>query len=224
VPLSYYYPTGPIGQVFLVRGLPSNAAVGVVGLGVGSIVSYGKRGQEWTFYEIDPGIVRIAKNPELFSYWADRKCNSKIVLGDARLQLARTTEQYDLLVLDAYNSDAIPVHLLTQEALAIYMKHLKLNGVLALHLSNRNIRLDPVVAALTKAAHLACIIRSDLDVTREERLLGKAASVWALVARSPNDFGVLQRSEAWGNPIEDPDVQAWTDDFSNVFQVMRFTF
>ena len=125
-PISYYYPTGPIGQIFQTFAQSrANAHVGFVGLGTGSLVCYAKPGQSFTFFEIDPMIEQIARDPKLFTYLRDCPAQLKITIGDARVSLSKTPDrQFDLLVLDAFSSDAIPTHLLTLEALQLYLNKL----------------------------------------------------------------------------------------------------
>lgn len=152
-PLSYFHREGPLGQIF--DAFNSNAVspnVAVVGLGTGSMACYSFPGQHWTFYEINPAVISIAQTPEYFTYL--QKCaaaSTKIVLGDARLQLRNAPDQhYGLIVLDAFNSDAIPLHLLTQEAIDLYRSKLATGGMLAFHIPNRSLRLDGVLANLAK--------------------------------------------------------------------------
>ncbi|MFH1267013.1 MAG: fused MFS/spermidine synthase [Planctomycetota bacterium] len=146
-PLSYFHRTGPLGDVFQAlsdRG--SFREIGVIGLGTGTIAAYGKPGQRITYYEIDPAILRIARDPRYFTFLRDQEAELDVVLGDARLSLVDApSARYDLLVLDAFSSDAIPVHLLTREAIALYLNKLADRGVLALHISNRYLDLAPVL-------------------------------------------------------------------------------
>ena len=131
-PLGYYYPTGPAGRLL---GLaPARKSVGVVGLGVGALAAHAKPGDRFTFYEIDPAVTDIARNPQYFRYLSECACPLAVVPGDARRELARTPERYDWLVLDAFSSDAVPVHLLTVEAFALYRERLNPGGVLVCHL------------------------------------------------------------------------------------------
>ncbi|HLY37974.1 MAG TPA: fused MFS/spermidine synthase, partial [Candidatus Binatia bacterium] len=135
-PLAYYHPAGPLGQLFAsLDSARRRRAVAVVGLGAGSVACYAEPGQRWDFYEIDPTVTHIARDPRYFTYLADCAPDATITLGDARLSLARATATYDLVILDAYSSDAIPVHLLTREAIALYLAHLRPGGILAFHIS-----------------------------------------------------------------------------------------
>jgi len=218
-PLGYYDPSGPIGQVFEALGdLPS---VALVGLGAGALACYARPRDEWDFYEIDPLVESIARDPRYFTYLRDCLPDARVVLGDARLSLARAGRRYDLIVLDAYSSDAIPVHLLTREALQMYLDRLAPVGVLAFHISNQHLDLEPVLADLARDAGLAALIRGD-DVTPAERARGKLASRWAVMARRPDDLGSLVTDARWAPPRAPAGGRVWTDDFSSVLGVLRW--
>lgn len=156
-PLTYYYPGGPLGQVFESLDRPPRfTRVGIIGLGAGAIACYRPSSQaRYTFFEIDPTVVEIAANPRLFRFLSLCGENVEVVLGDGRRSLSQVEDQtFDLLILDAFNSDSIPAHLLTREALTVYFRKLSPNGILVIHLSNRNLELEPVVAALVEDASL----------------------------------------------------------------------
>src|SRR5207248_1605872 len=135
--LSYYHPTGPIGQVFAeFSGPKAKKDVAVIGLGTGTLASYGQPGQSFLFYDIDEDVVKVATN--FFSYLHDCRAQWDVSLGDARLRIQEAKpKQFDLIIVDAFNSDAIPVHLLTREAIELYFDKLRDDGILALHISNR---------------------------------------------------------------------------------------
>src|SRR6185312_956334 len=156
-PLTYYFPDGAIAQsIKTVRSAEGGfRRVAVVGLGTGTLSCLSQRGEHWTFYEIDPVVVQIARNPKLFSFMSSCAPDAGVVLGDARLTLAQSKETYDLIVLDAFSSDVIPVHLLTREAIEVYLSHLAPNGALVLHISNRYLELANVVAAIAAGEGLA---------------------------------------------------------------------
>jgi spermidine synthase len=223
-PLTYYYPNGPIGQLFAtqMRAQPG-ARVAVIGLGAGSLACYKQPGQQWTFYEIDPSVVRIARTPEYFSYLSDCAPNVGLVIGDARLSLADAPDQhYNLIVLDAYSSDSIPVHLITREALGLYRAKLAPGGVLAFHISNIYLDLKPVLANLAADAGLSALERDDLAPSASDLARGKSASQWALMARSANDFGALASDPRWHQLAPQPGRAVWTDDFSSLLTVFRW--
>jgi SAM-dependent methyltransferase len=217
VPLTYYVHEGPLGQLF--AGLPKSTRprrVAVVGLGTGTAAAYARRGESWTFYEIDPGIERIARDPRYFTYLADSPALPRVVLGDARLSIANAPPaEYDLIVLDAFSSDAVPVHLLTSEALALYLRKLAPGGTVVYHLSNRYLDLEPVIGALAARHGLAARVGSLEDAP----LRYEAESTWAAVARSPADLGSVATDPRWHTARRRDDVPAWTDDFSNLLSV-----
>ena len=221
-PRTYYHRSGPIGQVIesSAARLPS-ARVGVVGLGAGSLAAYAQPGQQWTFYEIDPAVVRIAQEPRLFTYLRDCGGACDVVLGDARLSLARSgTPTYVLLVLDAFSSDAIPVHLMTREALDLYLRHLDANGILAFHISNRHLDLQPVLAALAAEKGLAALVRRDAR-SAEASDRGQFPSEWLVMARSREVFGALAADARWEQPVAPPGTRTWADDYSDILAVLR---
>jgi spermidine synthase len=214
-PLTYYHQTGPIGQVI---GALSHRLerVAVVGLGAGSLAAYAEPGQRWTFYEIDPAVERIARTPALFTYIDDcgEKCD--IVIGDARLSLGRTGMTYDLIALDAFSSDAIPAHLLTREALALYLSRLSHDGVIAFHISNRYLDLRPVVGAL--AAERGLVAR--VQVHSPTAHSGAKPSMWVVVARTAKALGPLATDMRW-NDLATRSDRVWTDDYSDILTVLK---
>jgi len=222
-PLMYYYRTGPIGRLLTHLPPEQRNRVAVVGLGCGAMAAYAQPGQTWTFYEIDPGVVRIARDPAYFTYLRDCRVEPRIVLGDARRRLEREPDgAFDLIVLDAFSSDAIPVHLLTQEAFAMYVKKLSPNGVLAFHLSNRYLDLPPLVARLGAAHDPPFATKSDDDfVTEREKEDGKILSQWVVQYRDATSLGPMvakdirwQRQRLTPGPV-------WTDGFSNLLAVWK---
>lgn len=214
-PLTYYARSGPLGQLFASRWAEDgHRSVAVVGLGTGTLAAYSNAGEDWTFYEIDPGIVKMARDRRYFTYLSDSPARTRVVLGDARLSITRAPAHgYDLILVDAFNSDAIPVHLLTREALGVYLDKLAPGGVIMLHLSNRYLELESVVAALAKERGLAARIGE----TNVRGFYISAAS-WAGVARSDADFGPLLARE-WRPARNRRHVAPWTDDFSSVLSV-----
>src|SRR5262249_30391176 len=156
--LTYYHRRGPFGQAF--EELPvmrraSDAAV--VGLGIGSLAAYATGMQHWTFYEIDPAVERLARDSRDFGFFHACGGRWEVVIGDARLSLGRTDARYDFIVLDAFSSDSIPMHLVTREALAMYLQHLKPDGVILFHISNRYLTLDRVLARMAADAGLTSV-------------------------------------------------------------------
>jgi hypothetical protein len=223
-PTLYYHPSGPVGKIMAsldaTRPKGPPLEVGVVGLGVGAIAAYGKPGQRFTFFEIDPAVARIASNPQFFTHLSRSKAETRIVLGDGRLTLAEEDDgAFDLLVLDAFASDSIPVHLLTREALALYVRKLRgPQSLLAFHVSNRHVPLGGVLAA--HAADLGLKAWAIEDVTTErQRAQGKEGSLWIVLSPS----GSSENAQAgWIPLVANPESPRWTDDFSNVFELMKW--
>jgi hypothetical protein len=222
-PLTYYTRSGPLGDLMRSSLAPSFRAVGVIGLGAGSMACYATPGQTWRFYEVDPTIVQIAEDPALFSYLHDCLGSQvRVTLGDARQELAQSQEKYDLLVSDAFSGDAIPTHLLTREAVALELEHLNPHGVLAFHISNQHADLSGVVGNLAHDAHLCAVVRTDGDVTGPHDEPGKFASEWVAMARTCADLGNLPQTAGWVSLGAAPSQSVWTDDYSAILQVIRW--
>jgi hypothetical protein len=221
-PLSYFHRDGPLGQVF--EAFNSNAAsrnVAIVGLGTGSMACYARPDQDWTFYEINPAVISIAQTPEYFTYLG--KCAVapvEIVVGDARLKLQNAPDHhYGLIVLDAFNSDAIPIHLLTQEAIALYMSKLATGGMIAFHVSNRSLHLDTVLAGLAQRNNAFGVRFVDAEYNPAT---GKDPSEWIVMARPSPAFDALAQNPKWRLLEGRAESIAWTDDFSNILSVFRW--
>jgi hypothetical protein len=220
-PLSYFARSGPIGDVFRLYSREFRH-VDVVGLGVGSLAAYGRPGQSFTFYEIDPGVVEIAFDPTLFTFVHDSPAAIRVVVGDGRRSLDRASaHSSDLLVVDAFSSDAIPVHLLTREAVSLYVRRLRPDGLLAFHISNRHLDLAPVIASVAETLGLAAVERVDRDAAAAGIEPARSASHWVVLARSPARLRAL-RTDGWKQPARDPGRRPWTDDFSNVLDAVRW--
>jgi hypothetical protein len=220
--LSYFHKSGPIGQVFAAAPHASAAGeVAVVGLGVGSLASYAGPSQRWTIYEIDPAVEAVARNPAFFSYLRDCGVRCHVVIGDARVSLGRARpEQFGVLILDAFSSDAIPVHLLTREALSLYLSRLAPNGIIALHISNLHLSLSPVLGRLAEDQGLVALWQRE-PATAGSLAEGKFPSEWMVIARSRADLGALIDDPRWKPPVIAADTPLWTDDFSNILSVLR---
>ena len=222
-PLTYYHRRSPIGQVFetLMLDVPSRR-VGIVGLGSGSLACYGRKGEAWTFFEIDPAVETIARTPEYFTFLRDCAPAAQVVIGDGRLSLATERDStFDLIVIDAFGSDAIPVHLLTREALALYLAKLRPSGTVAFHISNRYLDLEPVVAETAGSLGATALTGSDAYLSNEERGPYRSLSKWVLVSRSPEVVGPMAGLRGWSTPRR-AEGTLWTDDFSNVLGVFRW--
>jgi hypothetical protein len=218
-PVTYYYRGGPIGDVF--RAFPSTPGrrVAVIGLGAGNLAAYAGAGEEWTFYEIDPDIARIALDTTYFTFLKDTPAKVRVVLGDGRLSIAKAPDHYyDLILLDAFSSDAIPTHLLTREALSIYRSKLSDRGLLAWHLSNRYLDLEPVLGRLIRETGIVGLIRANVERRIEQESNGYP-TVWAAIASDSSHLGPLRNDSRW-RPLRTRDgVRLWTDDYSNIFSV-----
>jgi len=227
-PSTYFTRSGPIGQLFEViepRLNQSGARVAIVGLGAGTLASYARPGQHWTFYEIDAAIERIARDPRYFRYLQDCQADTvDIILGDARQRLAGAPDHaYQLIVLDAFSSDAVPVHLLSREAIWLYRTKLADRGLLAFNLSNRYLDLDPVMGRQAEDAGFICRVRYDLRVSDTEKRDGKQASIWAVLAATEADLGSLAADTRWQPPTLRRGSTAWTDDYSDLASYLLLT-
>jgi SAM-dependent methyltransferase len=222
-PLAYYARTGPIGQVLADYGGEPSENIAVVGLGTGTLSCYARPGQRWTYFEIDPTVLKLASDERFFTFLRDAVAPPRIVLGDARLSLAAEPDrQFDLLILDAYSSDAIPVHLVTREALALYLRKLAPGGHLAFHISNTHLDLEPVLADLARDAHVACLTREDLLIAKQEFASGKAASVWVVMARNADELVKLMQDPRWRPSHGHDRPVVWTDDYSSLLSILRW--
>ncbi|MGD0900649.1 MAG: fused MFS/spermidine synthase, partial [Thermoguttaceae bacterium] len=219
-PWTYYHRTGPVGDLFeMLETRPAfrkRGRIGVVGLGTGTLAAYGQPGQRLTFFEIDPAVDEIAHNPRFFTYLRDCRADLDVRLGDARLSLEREEELFDVLLIDAFSSDAIPVHLLTREALEIYFSKLARRGLLAVHISNRHLLLKPVLGNLAEALGVAARVCDDDD----ESYLGKCRSTWVVLTLHARDLGDLNENSGWKRIKTDSKKGLWTDDFSNIVSVI----
>jgi hypothetical protein len=224
LPTAYFARQSGIGLETLNNPKYGNGMrVGILGLGIGTLTAYGQPGDDYRLYEINPIMVDLAEGEDgFFSYLADSPANKTIVLGDARISLENElavhgSNNFDILVLDVFSSDAIPVHLVTKEAFETYLKHLAPDGVLAANISTRYIDLVPVMWQLSKYFHLNMVV-----VPTEGD--GKLAfpSLWVLMSASPTQLEIPAIAER-AFPMKDytTDVPLWTDDFSNLFQILR---
>lgn len=228
-PLTYYYPTGPAGTTFrfLVDGWTGPRRIGAVGLGTGALASYARPDQDWTFFELDPAVERLARDERYFTFLRDAKARSlNVVIGDARRRLAEQPDgAFDLMVLDAFSSDSIPVHLLTAEAFELYERKLAPGGVILMHLSNRYLDLAPVVGKIAQTASppLVVLRNDDLGLSERDAEDGKSASIWVAVARRDEDFGPLARPVRGFTKMGPSAAPRWTDDRADVLGAFRRT-
>lgn len=221
---SYFHPSGPVGQIFEAihqRTTPIRE-VGIIGLGAGSIAAFGREGERFTYFEIDPAVIEIAMNPELFTFMADSQAELRTVLGDGRKTLELEPDgMLDLLIMDAFSSDSAPVHLLTKEAFALYLSKLKPNGILALNISNRYLTMETVVAANLNDLGMIVLHQEDELITDEQREEGKAVSFWIAAARNREALGSLATNPYWLTIPPNGSAPRWTDQRVTLLDMLR---
>lgn len=220
-PTSYYGRTSGIGLALGAGDalLGPNADVGIVGLGVGTLACYRRPGQRWTFYEIDPAVLAYSRTGR-FTFIERCTPDARMVIGDARLELAKAAPgTYDLLAIDAFSSDAVPLHLLTDEAFKVYLGALAPDGLLLVHISNRYVDLAPAIGAAARANGLAAIKRRDRRTQPSQ-----TASLWVALARDPQRLEALQAASAaeW-KPLDTSREQVWTDDYASILPDLNWS-
>jgi tetratricopeptide (TPR) repeat protein/spermidine synthase len=218
-PWTYYSRKGPLGRIFqIVRSRRPTANIGVLGLGTGTIAAYGQPGDSITFYDIDPAVERIARNPDYFTYLTDCRAKWNVILGDARLSLVHgPARQFDLLVVDVFTSDTVPIHLINRESLQIYLDRLAGHGLLAIHISNRFLDLGPILGKLAEDAGVPTLIGDD---NVPESGYAHVGSTWVVMAREVDDLEALAVDSNW-RPTQVAEGRVWTDDFSNVLSAVE---
>lgn len=222
-PLTYFHKNGPLGHFFqLLNQSKKNDQVGVLGLGTGTLVCFRLPNQHWTYYEIDPSVVRLAQDTRYFRYLDECGGDTDIVYGDGRLSLAVAADKhYDLLIVDAFSSDTVPMHLMTREALALYIQKLADGGHLAFNISNRNLELSAVMGNLAKDAGLVGRIQLQQEVSQKELAQFQFPSYWVVMARSTDDLALLDEDPGWLPLTPDPNTRVWTDDYSNILETLK---
>ncbi len=220
---TYYGPHS--GVALAIDALPHPRRVAVVGLGAGTLATWGREGDTYRFYDINPNVESLAN--KWFTFLSDSKAHTEIVLGDARIQLERElsvgrAHDFDLIVVDAFSGDAIPMHLLTAEAGEVYRQRLAPGGILALHISNRALNLEPVARGLAKylgwQAHMVAVAADLIDDNK-----GESGSRWVLLAERQETFAhskVRDTFLGWSTSREP--VILWTDDFASLWPILRF--
>jgi len=227
-PLAYYTRSGPAGEIFRAeQARMPHADVAVIGLGAGALACELGPQQSLTYYEIDPTVVRLAQNPEYFTFLSQCAPRTNVILGDARLKLRDAPDgHYGLIVLDAFSGDTIPMHLVTREALALYLRKLAPGGVLAFHISNLYLQLSPTLAALADDARLVDFTEDDTAVSQQEIDDGKFPSKWVVMARSEADVAALSQDVSsparWVRVQARPNARVWTDDYSNLLSIIKW--
>jgi hypothetical protein len=222
-PTRYFTGTSGIGRAILNhprRLAGQSLRVGVVGLGVGTLAAYAQEGDTFRFFEIDPDVIRVAEDERYFTYLSQSPGTMQVIAGDGRLSLERelsasTTAPYDILIIDAFSGDSIPTHLISHEAIDLYLALLGEDGVLAFNITNRHINLEPVLAQAGKTFHLQAGIIE--DNTKDPFA---ADSVWVLFSQDPKFFETPAISSVQRALVPEPSIHLWTDDYSNLFQVL----
>jgi hypothetical protein len=216
MPTSYYGPDAGVGlAIRYYKDRPLR--LGVIGLGTGTLAAWGKPGDTFRFYELDPHVLAIAQTQ--FTYLSDSRAKIETVLGDARLNLEREPSQrFDVLVIDAFSSDSIPTHLITREALAVYMKHMQPNGIVAFHLTNRYLDLPPVVQKIADAAGLKTAFISHDPDENDQRY---SRTDWMLVTRDESFLASDLVKRAASEVEMPPHMSLWTDDFNNLLRILK---
>ena len=232
-PTTYYGPQSGVGLTLAQAGALAGprASIGIVGLGAGTLACYRRPGQEWTIFEIDPVMVDIARDPAKFTFLSDCAPEAPIVVGDARLQIANQPPgRFDIVVIDAFSSDAIPLHLLTSEAIGIYARAMKPDGILLIHISNRFFGLEPVLATEAKARGWTAAIRMDPGPASGSDFDDLTASNWVALTATPTRMqqltgGMRPRDEAFADGAWVPlaaraKFERWTDDYASTLPVL----
>ncbi len=221
-PLTYYSKPGPIGQLFAEFDNENrNWNIGAVGLGAGALACYAKEQQHWKFYEIDPLVVEVAKDPTWFHYLERCNKNADMIVGDARLSLIKEADKsFDLLIMDAFSSDAVPTHLLTHEAMQLYFSKLKDDGLLAFHITNRHLALKKVLANHVESLHLSGLLQEFKPETEVPLVI---ATDWVVIAKQPQRLERLQQSRLghWQKLPLTFGLQPWTDDFTHIIGIWK---
>ncbi|HSO35607.1 MAG TPA: fused MFS/spermidine synthase, partial [Labilithrix sp.] len=231
-PVINFFPTGPAGDLLgPIPGKPGVDAaslrprrLGIIGLGIGGLTAYARAGDTWHYYELNPTIVKIAKEHFTFLSTMPEGSSWDVEVGDARLRLRQGPPAlFDVLIIDAFSSDAIPVHLMTREAFAIYQRAMVPGGLLIAHISNRHMRLEPVVGALARDAGLRAITRLDGRVSEEESKAFKSASHWVAMSTSADVLGEISVKHTGWRSLDAPLTQkVWTDDFADLLGAIKF--
>jgi SAM-dependent methyltransferase len=215
-PITYFHPDSGIGLAIRSRDSSNPLRVGIIGLGAGIIAAYGRTGDVYRFYEINPLVVKIAKTE--FTYLLDSRADMEVILGDARLSLEREAAQdYDIFIVDAFSGDAIPIHLLTREALQLYLRHLKKDGILALHISNLYIDLKPVIQRLAEKAGMEAVAVN----TAGNPEAGADPAEWVLLAARRETLVRPPIGGAGASLTRMRYIPVWTDDYSSLFRLLK---
>ncbi|MEX2466185.1 MAG: fused MFS/spermidine synthase, partial [Gemmatimonadota bacterium] len=218
-PLAYYHRTGPAGSIVAALAeQPDKRDIALVGAGTGALAALAGPHQHVVLYEIDPVVIEIAENPRYFTFLRDSRASYETVIADGRIALTQTDRRFDLMVLDAFSGGSIPVHLMTREAVQLYLERLHPGGALLFHVSNRHLALAPVLAGHARDLDLYAYERVDARADMEQGIFG---SHWVILVRNPEDLAAIPDT-GWGRLRATPDDPSWTDDFSNLLTVQRW--
>jgi hypothetical protein len=221
LPTTYFSRTSGYGRVF--ESLPqAERKIGIVGLGAGALAAYGRRGDVFRFYEIDPQVAAVALSE--FSFLRDTRAQTDVVLGDGRLSLEREAPQhYDILAIDAFSGDSIPMHLVTREAMAVYLRHLKPDGAIIFQATNRFIDISPVIARLAADYGLTAVMVTDSPDAAHSTGVGFWTSRTDQIIVTRNEALLAARAVRSAAEVLTPraDFRVWTDDFYNMLQVLK---
>lgn len=222
-PTGYYTRNSPIGQTLgALEGERPSVNVAIVGLGAGGLATYARPADAWTYYEIDPVVEEIARDTKYFTFLSKCGPQARVVLGDGRLSLGQAANgSYDLLVLDAYSSDALPMHLLTREAVSLYAQKISPKGLLAFHISNRYFDLRPALGNIAHDLGLTALVQSDLKQYPDDRLFDRSPSTWVLMARDPTALKSFVQDTRWQAVAFRPDKPIWTDSYSSILTALK---
>jgi hypothetical protein len=239
VPLTYYHPTGPVGDIFKVTQSifpdPQKTQIGVVGMGTGSIASYARESEKWTYYELDPAIVQIANQNQYFTFLSESKIKNTMEtrIGDARMMMKGTQDgKYSLLMMDAFSSDSIPTHLITHEAVSLEWSKVSPQGILAFHISNRYFDLAPVMMSLAQESSSVAFIANDDTLTEQEiETTGKMPSTWVMMVKLQDlepFLAALPKTKRWKRIDQVPmysnlksSKNDWNDHYFNLISLFR---
>jgi spermidine synthase len=217
LPLSYYHVTGPVGDVMNMLSERADQHIGVVGLGTGSMAGWTAPHRHITFFDIDLQVYEIAKS--FFTFLPHCGENCDVVIGDGRLSIENAKPaDFDLLMLDAFNSDSIPAHLISREAIGMYLTKLKPNGILMFHVSNRYMDVEGLVSAVVKDASLEALVRHDEELQTNL----KARSHYIVAATTPVALGSLEHDDNWLRVTKPDHIKPWTDDYSNMLEILKW--
>ncbi len=220
-PLAYYDASGPLGDVFRLLVPRRNVRrIAVIGLGAAGMTAYAHREENWTYFEIDPAVIRLANNPQLFTYLRDCPAPVQVIAGDARISLEQQPDHsFDMLILDAFGGDWIPMHLLTSEAIELYTRKLTQDGFIVFHVSNTFLDLWPVVASLAESRQYS-IVRKQRVLNEKDVGTDVLGSRWVVISPNPDDARILRKEGKWHQAPAGPKARVWTDDLSSLSGLM----